>query len=146
MSSSCQKSRSNFSIALAFPLAERTFWRQQPGERCRKHIPWGEKLPQASESLFTTSCACYFHQNRALSFSPCLVFLGFWQEVVIVKHRLHCAQQRSESLAVHVEKTGEQRQLDRGAAFAPSGRSQSSRGRGTGGGGTCCVTNFCLDL
>lgn len=31
----------------------------------------------------------------------CLVFLRFWQEVVIVKHWLHCAQQCVESLAVH---------------------------------------------
>ena len=60
------------SFRISFLLTERTFWRQQPWERCRKHVPWGEKLPQASESLFTTSCACYFHQNRALSFSSAL--------------------------------------------------------------------------
>lgn len=81
--SSYQKSWSNSSFALAFPLAERTFWRQQPGERCRKHIPWGEKLPQASESLFTTSCACYFHQNRALSFSPALFFCAFGRRLLL---------------------------------------------------------------
>lgn len=101
MISFCQKSWSNFLFVPPFSLTERTFWRQQPWERCRKHVPWGEKLPQASESLFTTSCACYFHQNRALSFSLALFFLCFWQEVVIVKHWLHCAQQCGESLAVH---------------------------------------------
>jgi len=58
------------------------------GERERKRLPWGEELPRASESLFTTSCACYFHQNRAQSFSSPLVFLCFWQEVVIVKHQV----------------------------------------------------------
>lgn len=140
MSSSSPKSWGNFSFAPAFPpFAERTFWRQQPGERCRKHIPRGEAPPQASESLFTTSCACYFHQNRALSFSPCLVFLRFWQEVVIVKRRLHCVQQRSESLAVHLEETGDETPLDTRAASAPRAHSQSSRGRRVvcvGGGGT----------
>lgn len=100
MISSCQKSCSNFLFVPPFSLTERTFWRQQPWERCRKHVPWGEKLPQASESLFTTSCACYFHQNRALSFSPAL-FLCFWQKVVIVKHWLHCAQRCGESIVVH---------------------------------------------
>ena len=74
--SSCQKSWSSFLFVPPFPLTERTFWRQQPWEICRKHVPWGEKLPQASESLFTTSCACYFHQNRALSFLlPCFFVL-----------------------------------------------------------------------
>lgn len=60
-----------------FSVPVRTSWRQQPREEGRKQLPWGEKLPRASESLFTTSCACYFHQNRAVSFSvpPCFFVL-----------------------------------------------------------------------
>lgn len=73
-----------FPCQLQGPLGD-----SSPGrERERKRLPWGEELPRASESLFTTSCACYFHQNRAQCFSSPLVFLCFWQEVVIVKHQV----------------------------------------------------------
>lgn len=82
-------------LVCAFSVsAARPSWRQQPGrERKREReresgSPGGRSCLWASESLFTTSCACYFHQNRAQSFSSPLVFLCFWQEAVIVKHQV----------------------------------------------------------
>lgn len=122
MSCSYQKSWSDFSLA----LAERTSWRQQPEERCRKHIPWGEKLPRASESLFTTSCACYFHQNRALSFSPALFFVLLAGGCYCKAPTLLC----SSAVKAWLSKWSRQERRHRWSEEQPWGRSQSSRGRG----------------
>ncbi len=68
-----------FPCQLQGPLGD-----SSPGrERERKRLPWGEELPRASESLFTTSCACYFIKIEHRAFLLPLFSCAFGRRLLL---------------------------------------------------------------
>lgn len=87
-------------LCLLFPLQREPFGDSNPGRDAESTSPGEKSCLRLQKAYLQQAVLVTFIKIEHWAFLlPC--FLCFWQEVVIVKHWLHCAQRCGESLAVH---------------------------------------------
>lgn len=95
MISSCQKSCSNFLFVPPFPSQREPFGDSNPGRDAESPSPGEKSCLRLQKAYLQQAVLVTFIKIEHWAFLlPC--FLCFWQEVVIVKDWLHCAQWCSE--------------------------------------------------
>lgn len=87
-------------LCLLFPLQREPFGDSNPGRDAESTSPGEKSCLRLQKAYLQQAVLVTFIKIEHWAFLlPC--FLCFWQEVVIVKHWLHCAQRCGESLVVH---------------------------------------------
>lgn len=87
-------------LCFLFPLQREPFGDSNPGRDAESTSPGEKSCLRLQKAYLQQAVLVTFIKIEHWAFLlPC--FLCFWQEVVIVKHWLHCAQRCSESLTVH---------------------------------------------
>lgn len=105
-------------LCFLFPLQREPFGDRNPGRDAESTSPGEKSCLRLQKAYLQQAVLVTFIKIEHWAFLL-LCFLCFWQEVVIVKHWLHCAQQCSESLAVHSHgEDKSERLLDRRHAFS----------------------------
>ena len=87
-------------LCLPFPLQREPFGDSNPGRDAESTSPGEKSCLRLQRAYLQQAVLVTFIKIEHWAFLLSC-FLCFWQEVVIVKHWLHCAQRCSESLAVH---------------------------------------------